>query len=356
MKKSILVGIILIASFVFLLSSPVLAQTVRTVSPTPSFLALPVPTNGLNLTLSPTYITLVTDPGKEVKSEFKVTNNSSSTENLEISIAKIQVGADGKPVLADLTQSDAFGKWLQLETNQVTLKANQSKTIRFTISPPSDAALGYYYTLLVRRVKTGSETGGAQAVISGSAGIPVLLEVRSPNAKKELQVQSFKTDKLFYEYLPVRFDVEVKNTGNVQVIPFGDIFIDSMFHKQIAIIHANPGRGNVLAGSVRTFSDVWDDAFAVNQPKVENGVPIKDAGGRNVLETNYDFSKANKFRIGKYTAHLLMVYDNGERDIPVEGTVSFWIIPWKIMLGGLVVILAPAILVFLLMRMAYRKR
>ncbi len=24
-----------------------------------------------------------------------------------------------------------------------------------------------------------------------------------------------------------------------------------------------------------------------------------------------------------------MVYDNGERDVPVESTVSFWVIPWR---------------------------
>jgi hypothetical protein len=36
-----------------------------------------------------------------------------------------------------------------------------------------------------------------------------------------------------------------------------------------------------------------------------------------------------------------MVYDNGERDVPVEASFSFWIIPWKILLvGGIILIFA----------------
>jgi hypothetical protein len=154
-----------------------------------------------------------------------------------------------------------------------------------------------------------------------------------------LQVASFSTDKLFYEYLPATFKINVKNTGNVHVIPFGDLFIDSLFNKKVAVLPANPGRGNVLPQSQREFNAVWDDAFAVRVPKTENGIVVKDSKGNPVYETKYDFSQANKFRAGKYTAHLIMVYDNGERDIPIEATVSFWVIPWKILGVGAVIVL-----------------
>ncbi len=179
-----------------------------------------------------------------------------------------------------------------------------------------------------------------QAVIAGSAGITVLLDVRSPNAKRELQVANFSTDKLFYEHLPTTFRISVKNTGNVHVIPFGDIFIDSLFNKNVSqSLPMNPGRGNVLPQSEREFTAQWSDSFSVREPKMENGVVVKDKEGKEVLTTNYDFTKADKFRFGKYTAHLLMVYDNGERDVPIQATVSFWVIPWKIVGIGLVVVL-----------------
>jgi hypothetical protein len=43
--------------------------------------------------------------------------------------------------------------------------------------------------------------------------------------------------------------------------------------------------------------------------------------------------------MGKYTAHMLLVYDNGERDIPIEAAVSFWIVPWKLLGISLIVLL-----------------
>ena len=342
--------VLLLSSF-----SPRVFAQAATATPAPSRDAA-APSTGLNLTLSPTYISLTTDPGKKVDSQFRVTNNNGFAEDLQVSIAKLEVGQDGRPVLRDMETNDEFGKWISVTDGEFSLGGNQSKVVRFTIDPPDSAALGYYYTLLVSRQKAGGQAEGAQAVISGSAGITVLLDVRSPNAKRELQVANFSTDKMVYEYLPTTFTVVVKNTGNVHVIPFGDIFIDSMFHKEIATLPANEGRGNVLPQSQREFNAVWDDAFAVMVPKTENGVTVKDGKGNVQYETKYDFSKANKFRIGKYTAHLIMVYDNGERDIPVEGTISFWIIPWRIILGGIVIILAPAVLVYLLMRWRYGRR
>ena len=147
---------------------------------------------------------------------------------------------------------------------------------------------------------------------------------------------------MFYEYLPSIFEIQVKNTGNVHVVPVGDIFIDSGGQKDIAVLQANPGKGNVLPGTTRTFTASWADGFAVRVPKMtEDGQPVLTQDGKPEYTTEYDFTKADKFRIGKYTANLLLVYDNGERDVPIEAQVSFWIIPWKILLGvTLVVVLA----------------
>jgi hypothetical protein len=28
-----------------------------------------------------------------------------------------------------------------------------------------------------------------------------------------------------------------------------------------------------------------------------------------------------------------MIYDNGQRDVPIEATVSFWVIPWRVIIA-----------------------
>jgi hypothetical protein len=313
----------------------VLVFVARAFAQTPT---ISVPNNqpqaGISLTLSPTFLNLSTDPGDEAKGEFRVRNNNTFPEYLKLSVVKFVNGPEG-PVIARVTAEDEFAQWISFAESEFVLNPNQNKTVRFTVNTPSSAALGYYYGIVVSRIK---QTQGEGAVISGAPALPVLLEVKSPNAKKELQIIDFKTDRLFYEYLPTTFNVTFKNTGNVHVSPVGDIFIDSLFNQKVGLVKVNEGRGNILPEGDRTFNAIWDDGFAVRVPKLnEDGTPVIDDKGQRAYETKYDFSKANLFRFGKYTANLLMVYDNGERDIPVEARVSFWVIPWKILGVGLII-------------------
>jgi hypothetical protein len=309
------------------------AQTRRPTRPTP-FVPPSQPTTGISLTVSPVFLNLTTDPGKSVNTSIRVQNNNNETEYLRLELARFVPVADGNPVIADVEKGDAFAQWISFSPEEFVLAPNESRNIRVTIDPSDDAALGYYYAIVVDRIQEARDE--ERPVVAGSPAIPVLLEVRSPNAAREIQIVDFKTDKAIYEYLPTEFEVKLKNTGNIHASPLGDIFIDAGDQKDIAIIPVNNAKGNVLPQTTRSFTAIWDDGFAVRVPKMQDGVAVKDKDGKPVYETKYDFTKADKFRIGKYTANLLLIYDNGERDIPLEAKVSFWIIPWKILLiaGG----------------------
>ena len=56
----------------------------------------------------------------------------------------------------------------------------------------------------------------------------------------------------------------------------------------------------------------------------------------------------------KYQAKLLLVYDDGKRDIPLEGTVEFWVVPWRLVLFGVAVPVVPTLLMYFVMK--YRMR
>lgn len=337
--KKVLLLFLFQSSLLFTFSiSSVYAQSTARTTPQPTQVPSPqeAPPTGVSLTLSPVFLNLTTDPGQKVTSQFRITNNNNFRDFLEIEIKKfIASDAGTGPVIQDVQSNDEFIQWVDFSETQFTLDANQTKTIRFTISPPEEAALGYYYAFVVNRMKNAQGESGA--TIAGSPALPVLLSVKSENAKREIQITDFKTDKLFYEELPANFIVTIKNTGNIHVAPAGDIFIDSMVNKEIGIIHANRGRGNILPNSTRSFTTAWDDGFISRVPKVDKNGPVTDDNGNPVYTTKYDFTKADKFRIGKYTANLVVVYNDGERDVPVEAQVSFWIIPWKILLVALLI-------------------
>ncbi len=344
-----LVALLVSTSYLGYAITPVFSQS-SSASPRPASSATPsstnnlgapnqVPPTGIDLTLSPTFINLVTNPGETVNSQVKIKNNNNFKEYLQIEINKF-VPAEGgeRPLIQDVTDQDAFAKWVSFDEPKFTLDANETKTINFTIITPKEASLGYYYAFLFTRLNEGAPTG-QQAVIAGAPAILTLLEVRTPNATRELQLIDFKTDSAFYEYLPATFNVKVKNSGNIHLAPSGDIFVDRGDKKEIATLRVNESRSNILPNTERVFTSAWNDGFAVRVPKEENGKVVTNDKGETVYRTNYDFTKADRFRIGKYTAHLLMVYDNGQRDVPVEATVSFWVIPWKMILIATVVLI-----------------
>lgn len=333
----------LIGIFFFTIAAPSFAQTDTSdrisPSPTPIVPQESAP-GGIDLSVSPPFVSLITDPGKEVGSEFAITNNNNFREYLKITIAKYE-SSGGEVVLSDIKEGDEFASWISFSENEFTVDPGERKTVKFTLSPPEEARLGYYYAIIVSRIQEDANPN-ASALISGSPAVSVLLNVTSPNAKREIQLADFTTDKFFYEYLPAQFQITVKNTGNIHVVPVGDIFIDSTRMKEVSNILVNEGRGNVLPNSERTFTVAWDDAFVRRVPKLdESGTVITDKDGNTVYKAEFNFQKADKFRIGKYTANLILVYDNGERDIPLEAQVSFWVVPWKILiLIGVIVIFA----------------
>ncbi len=319
------------------------ANAATTPTPAPE-LSVPdeAPETGTNLSVSPVFLNLTTDPGEAVSSSIEVTNNNNFKEFLEVEIVKFELIDNGNGLrLEDVDAGDEFVQWVSFKEKQFGIGPNEHKKVSFTITPDKNAALGYYYAVVVKRIN--EVKGDAAPAVAGYPAVPLVLEVRSPNAKRELQMVEFKTDKLIYEYLPVQFELKLKNTGNIHIVPVGDIFIDRGGSKNISILKANPGRGNVLPAGERIFESPWNDGFIVRVPQMDGEKPKVDEKGNTVYKTKLDLTKADKFRIGKYTAHVLAVYDNGQRDVPLEATVSFWVIPWKI-LGALVVILVLAFL------------
>lgn len=269
--------------------------------------------SGMDLTVSPTYFNLLLEPGETKTVFLKVRNNSSNNELLEFNLFKFAVNNNSyeSTFIEEVSSEDEFLSWVTFPKSEIVL-AGQTSTIKLLFNIPENAKFGYYYAIGIKK----SSNVFDNAVINGTAAVPLLVYVGKGSAIKELELVELKTSKYFYEYLPAEFDLTVKNNGNIHIAPFGDLYIDSFFKKDISRLDLNEGKSNVLPGTQRVYKVLWDDAFLV----------LKD----DKLKVNWD--KLNKFRIGKYTAHALFIYNNGERDVPLSLTYSFWVFPWKVIL------------------------
>jgi len=293
--------------------------------------------SGVNLTTSPLPVALSAKPGQTVSTDLRIKNNDPTPVLLQIKLLKFSANNDqGQPRLADRAAGDDYFDWVTFSQNVFTAQPNVWQTITMTVKVPPTAGLGYYYAVAFQKAQPPGTTDRG-ASIAGGAAILVLLDVKSPNAKRQLSISSFVSKKRIYEFLPADFTVTLHNDGNIFIPPNGSIYI-SKGDKTIGVLDVNPGHGNILPDSNRIFTVPYNDGFPVYKVKIANGAVVTDKKGNNQYSLTWDTQNAAKLRFGKYTARLLVVYDDGERDVPVEATLSFWVIPWRL-LGILLVIL-----------------
>ncbi len=286
------------------------------------------PTEGINLQISPLPIELITKPGTAVETDLRVRNIGSQTDRLQVRLLRVSEDDNGAVHLSAPQAGDEWVKWVSFDRTVFDAPSNDWQTVKMTVKVPGSAAFGYYFAVEYLRADQEAPQPG-KTVAHGAVATFILLNADAPGAKREAQIASFTADRKSYEFLPATFTVKVRSTGNVHAAPYGNIFI-LKGTKQIGVIAINAAKSNILPHASRFFSTAWTDGFPVYVPKLKDGQPVSSKNGQPVTTLKWDFSHANRLRFGHYTAHLVMIYDNGQRDVPMEASVQFWVVPWRV--------------------------
>jgi len=123
----------------------------------------------------------------------------------------------------------------------------------------------------------------------------------------------------------------------------------------IATIPVNSAGNNVLPQTNRIFESNWSSGFPLYVPKELDGLPVRNQQGQQQYSLSWNFKNANDFRFGKYYAELELDYNDGTSTKDVYAEVSFWVIPWFLLLIGLVVFILVGLGVFTLIRSMTRR-
>jgi hypothetical protein len=261
--------------------------------------------DSLTISVSPTLFEMTANPGQEWTSTVRVINGN--PYNLSIYVDVVNFAAQGErgqarflPVFTEETGGQTLAEWFVIERKELTIPAEQTVEVPFTIVVPEDAPPGGHYSAIL--IGTQSlETAAGQTQVETSQVVTSLVFLRvTGDVIEEGSIRSFRSSTYITEQPQVDFELRFQNSGNVHILPQGEIKILNMWGRERGIIPVNRQTmfGNVLPGSVRNYSFTWTGEWSLAD-------------------------------IGRYKAIATLAYgEDGRKFTSAETT--FWVIPWKI--------------------------
>ena len=285
-----------------------------------------IPSGDFSIEVSPSPLFATVEPGKSSTLELKIRNASLQSENLKIETRDFTIAKDSQTIQLSNSAPQNLSEWVKFQEPIFTVASGQWYTQKITVTVPQEAGFSYPFALVISRAKETSTDPTNGRLLRGSVAVFTLLNINKPGATRKLQLDSLTTSQPVYEYLPATIKLRLKNVGNSIVQPYGNFYIqrDANSEKPLAVLPVNDTLSYLLPNTTREITAEWKDGFPLH--KIENGAESVD----------WSSHKPGDFRFGRYTARVVAVYNDGTRDVPIITDVTFWVIPWKILLGLLI--------------------
>ena len=290
-----------------------------------------IPNDDFSIEVSPAVLAATVKPGMQTNLELRVRNAGKNTENLKIETRSFTQDRSTGEISVSSTAPSDLGQWVSYGSPAFSIKPGEWFTQNVHVNLPKEAGFSYPFVMVISRADEKTATEGGR-LIKGSVAVFALINVDKPGASRAVDVEGLKTSQSVYEFLPATIELRLHNRGNSIVQPYGNIYLQRNGNDQspISVLPLNKDRGYILPDRTRQFEVSWQDSFPYYKSVVKDGKETKE------LVWNWDM--VSHFRIGHYTAKVVAVYNDGVRDVPVLAEVGFWVIPWRILAGGLVIL------------------
>ena len=231
--------------------------------------------------VSPVRFEIEIVPGKSDTEAVRVRNLGNSEQTVNIAASDFQLDEEGALSFPEEgTLEDSILPWLRVNPSFLTLRPNEEKWIRFTVSLPEDSEKELQGMIFFQTVPQGTEKAkGKQVFISTRLGVVVYVSPKR-KAKKSAEISDF----LLKENLKdgsLEYALFLANQGNVHFRPKGTVTLRDGRGEKIASNELNPKAEAVLRGAHRIFEGKIGLGLKPDSYRV---IAEVDYGGRTNLE------------------------------------------------------------------------
>lgn len=253
---------------------------------------------GQGLEISPPSQELTADPGQQLTFKVKITNRSSSSLPIKVSVEDFTASGEEGQVSLSSGSPWSVISWTKVNPSSFVLPPQDTREVTAKVTIPKDAAGGRYGSLIFG-VEPTSTPGQNAAIVSQQIASLFLLRISGP-VTEDLRLTSF-SGPAFEEFGPIPFSLRFENKGNVHIKTYGLVNVTDMFGRKVADI--------VVPGT-----NVFPKASRVIEAKL-NQVLL----------------------FGPLTATAIMYY--GSQNQVVNATTIVWVFPLRIATGVIVVLI-----------------
>lgn len=283
-----------------------------------------------DFTLGPGKIEVFLDSGEETTRNLMVTNRLGKVMDFKVEIEDFEgspTGAQAAVLLGEKQGPYSLRDYLKPELTEFTLAHGERMVLPIEISIPEGMEPGGLYGSVLILTSPPEEVPErekevvkGQVRIVGRIGSLFFVRVKG-EVTEEGALEKFGTadSKRFYQESPISFSVLYQNTGNVHLAPYGIIEVKNILGKKIGEIGIDPYFA--MPESLRYIEVKWERGLG----------------------------------LGLYTATLYL--NRGYDDIIDEAKISFWILPWRIILiSGIAIFLIFWLLWWFIANFEVRKK
>lgn len=274
--------------------------------------------SGGGLRVPPGPINLEIYPGESEVFELPIRNITSAPVSVRMEVNDFESdGVSGDPkIIFNPEENNPYSIRQYVEgPEEFTLAVDEEKTLQYRITLPEDIAAGSRFGLFRFAANSTSESGEG---VNLNASLGTIVLVNTPGNAVELV--SFKDMKVvdqqgnssaLFQSNPEKAVITLANEGSTFVQPFGTFQVKNWNGDVVQEAEFNSGqvRPGLLPQSQREFVVALDGISGY----------------------------------GKYTIDANISYGDGSNIIPA--TITFWVIPWKLLLVALIVIVLAVIAV-----------
>ncbi|MET0779220.1 MAG: hypothetical protein ABWY71_00140 [Candidatus Saccharimonadales bacterium] len=286
--------------------------------------------NDFDIQVSPSPLVVTLMPGKEQAVSLTIRNLSNHPETLYPKLNGFTLDKNSRNIQLQESASADMNSWVVFKNSSITIAPGATQPVDVVFHTPKEVGFSYSFALTLSRNANDTSIQRDGVTLKGAVAVFCLINIDRADAKRELRIAGFSGNKSSYQYLPADFTLQVENRGNIIDQPKGTLYIQRTFDsaKPIKTYSINSANNYVLPGTTREYKMSWDDGF----PSYKT-----DANGKRSL--SWDWKRVSDLRFGRYVAKTVIVYNDGQRDVPLVSSFTFWVIPWTLLLGMLLILI-----------------